>query len=686
MKMSSQNNNINVVKNMNDFETMEFIVNSSGAIVYVIDLGNFEILYANAKCKSEFGDVVGSVCYQALQNNMDSACEECSTCISCDIGHTFERESANTVNGKTYLFSDRVIMWMDGRLAKIQVGIDVTKQKELENRLLKERENAIASFEMLANSTMEGLIISDEQRVCIGVNNVAPILLGYEEDEMVGKKALEFIAEESLELVGRAINVKNQEPYEVVMCRKDGSKFAALVRGRDFELAGKSVRVSAVMDISTVKEKEKKILELACYDPLTSLPNRTLLMDRLENLIQKTKRSQTIGALLFIDLDDFKTINDTKGHFVGDGVIKESAKRIIGSIRQSDTACRLGGDEFVVLIDTSEADIAVATKSISKIATKILSTLKDAYIIGDYEFRLTASMGISVFCGDEYSVEDLMKHADSAMYHAKANGRNAFNFFDPNLQRAIEEKAYMVEKLRNALKNDELELHYQTQVDDSGFIVGVEALARWIDKDLGFVSPAVFIPLAEENGLIVQLGEWVIKEAVKLLKSWEQDEIKRNWRVSINISSKQFERRDFTNILYTTILEHKAQPDNLRLEITESLLFKNTGEALAKINHLKELGITLSIDDFGTGYSSLSYLKQLPIDELKIDRSFINDLTKDQNDVIIVQTIISIGRKFGLEVIAEGVETKEQLEMLLAMGCKNFQGYFFSKPVRASEL
>ncbi|MDD3468133.1 MAG: bifunctional diguanylate cyclase/phosphodiesterase, partial [Campylobacterales bacterium] len=454
----------------------------------------------------------------------------------------------------------------------------------------------------------------------------------------------------------------------------------------DFELAGKSVRVSAVMDISTVKEKEKKILELACYDPLTSLPNRTLLMDRLENLIQKTKRSQTIGALLFIDLDDFKTINDTKGHFVGDGVIKESAKRIIGSIRQSDTACRLGGDEFVVLIDTSEADIAVATKSISKIATKILSTLKDAYIIGDYEFRLTASMGISVFCGDEYSVEDLMKHADSAMYHAKANGRNAFNFFDPNLQRAIEEKAYMVEKLRNALKNDELELHYQTQVDDSGFIVGVEALARWIDKDLGFVSPAVFIPLAEENGLIVQLGEWVIKEAVKLLKSWEQDEIKRNWRVSINISSKQFERRDFTNILYATILEHKAQPDNLRLEITESLLFKNTGEALAKINHLKELGITLSIDDFGTGYSSLSYLKQLPIDELKIDRSFINDLTKDQNDVIIVQTIISIGRKFGLEVIAEGVETKEQLEMLLAMGCKNFQGYFFSKPVRASEL
>lgn len=684
--MSSENNEVNIVKHVNDFETMEFIVNSSGAIVYVIDLNNFEILYANAKCKDEFGDVLGKPCYKVLQKDMQNACPECSSSFSCNIGDTFERENKNTLNGKTYLFSDRIIMWIDGRIAKIQVGIDASRQKELENKIAKEREDAIRSFEMLTNSTMEALIISNEDQICVSVNQAAPKLLGYEPDEMIGKSALDFIAEESYALVSGYMQIKDQEPYEAVMVRKDGSKFEAMLRGRDFEVAGNKIRVSAVMDISTIKEKEKKILELACYDPLTALPNRTLLVDRLEQLIKKSKRTQTIGALIFIDLDDFKIINDTKGHLVGDEVIKESAKRIISNIRQNDTASRLGGDEFVVLIDTMETDKSVAVKNISKVASKILSALKETYIIGDYEFKLTASMGISVFCGDEYSIQDLMKHADSAMYHAKENGRNAFNFFDPKLQKAIEEKAYMIERLRNAIKNCEIELHYQTQVDDSGFIVGVEALARWIDKELGFVSPAVFIPLAEESGLIVSLGELVIKEAVKQLKAWEQDETKRNWRVSINISSKQFERRDFTNILYSTILEHKAQPDNIRLEITESLLFKNTQEALAKINHLKELGITLSIDDFGTGYSSLSYLKQLPIDELKIDRSFIRDLTADQNDVIIVQTIISIGRKFGLEVIAEGVETKEQLEILLNMGCKNFQGYLFSKPVSSGEL
>jgi diguanylate cyclase len=562
MQINSQNNDTSIVKHVSDFETMEFISNSSGALVYVVDLNNFEILYANAKCKDEFGEVVGNTCYKVLQKDRHAVCDECVNCLSHDIGHTFERENQSAANNKNYLFNDRIIMWRDGRLAKIQVGIDTTKHKELE-------------------------------------------------------------------------------------C---------------------------------------KIVELACYDPLTALPNRTLLVDRLEQLIQKSKRTQTICALLFIDLDDFKTINDTKGHHIGDEVIKESARRITDVLRQSDTACRLGGDEFVVLIDTMESDRRTAVDSAGKVASKILTSLKEPYNIGHYEFMLTASMGVSVFCGDEYSIEDLMKHADSAMYHAKENGRNAFNFFDPILQKALEEKAHMLKKLRHAIQDGGLELYYQTQVDDSGFIVGVEALARWTDDELGFVPPSIFIRLAEENNLIVPLGEWVIKEAVRQMKMWEQDETKRNWRISINISSKQFERRDFTDTLYAALLEYKAQPDNLRLEITESLLFKNTDEAQAKIKHLKELGITLSIDDFGTGYSSLSYLKQLPIDELKIDRSFISDITMDENDATIVQTIISIGRKFELEVIAEGVETKEQLEILMNMGCKNFQGYLFSKPVKASEL
>jgi diguanylate cyclase (GGDEF)-like protein len=558
---------MNTTRYHQEFDPMEVIVNSTGAMVYVIDLMSYEILYANDRCIEEFGDVLGKTCFKSLQINQDTPCHFCplqqsGNPLSHAVGTTFEWENQNSINNHYYFFNDRIVRWKNGQLAKVQVGIDITKQKKLE---------------------------------------------------------------------------------------------------------------------ADIKMKEAEIVKLAHYDILTELPNRLLLKEYIYKMIQQNGKNAQYGALLFIDLDQFKTINDTKGHDVGDMVLVETAKRIRNIIQHQDTLSRAGGDEFFVLINTYESDKERALTHVSTIAKTILAELQKPYFVRENDFCLSASIGIALF-DDAHSIDDLMKYADSAMYNAKANGRNTFRFFDPKLQQIIEDKAFMIEHLRKALDKNAMILYYQPQIGDKK-IIGVEALIRWYDPVEGMISPGKFIPIAEESGLIVPLGEWVIHEAVKQLTIWNSDPIKNKWRISVNVSYKQFEKDDFVPMMESIIHQYNIRPEKLRLELTESLLIKNTQEALNKINHLKVLGLSLSIDDFGTGYSSLSYLKQLPIDELKIDQSFIRDLTNDPNDVIIVETILSIGQKFGLEVIAEGVETQEQYEQLLSMGCEYFQGYLFGKPI-----
>ncbi|OHD77272.1 MAG: diguanylate cyclase [Sulfuricurvum sp. GWF2_44_89] len=552
------------------FDPMEAIINNTEALVYVIDLTTYEIVYANDRCKNTFGDVEGKACYRVLQLGQNGPCDFCPLQqqsvdpLSLPIGTSFEWENQNTINKHHYLYTDRIIRWKNGQLAKVQVGIDITSQKKLESEL------------------------------------------------------------------------KN----------------------------------------------------LTHYDTLTTLPNRLLFTVHLSNMIHQANRSKHYAAILFIDLDHFKTINNTKGHSMGDLVLVEAAKRIFNIVRQCDTVARFGGDEFVVLINTSKEDKIQATADAQVVAEKILTELEKPFYIDDYDFRTSASIGIAMFIDTEHSIDDLMKYADSAMHNAKANGRNTFRFFDPVLQKMIEERAHMINRLRKAIENNFMALHYQNQilVNRHQHVVGVEALLRWNDPEYGMISPGEFIPLAEESGLIIPLGEWIIREAAQQLKIWEEDPIKKDWRISVNISYKQFEKEDFVSVMRAILQEYKADSKRLRLELTESLLIKNTQDALDKINQLKALGLTLSIDDFGTGYSSLSYLKQLPIDELKIDQSFIRDLTSNRNDVIIVETIISIGQKFGFEVIAEGVETEEQYEQLVSMGCEYFQGYLFGRPVEPSYL
>jgi len=661
----------------------------SMALVNIIDLQSNEIIYANERCIDEFGEVVGSTCYEVLQKDKNAPCYNCPSkkdLLSYPVGTSFEWEHQNSINQKYYLFNEIIVLWDGNRKVKIQVGVDITQHKALEEELQEEKRSAVSSFETLLDATIEGIFLYDKDRKCKLANKVVADIFGYTKEEMVNVPALDFVAPESHELIKIHMQNKNQEPYEAILLRKDGTKFPGILRGHDLVLAGEKIRVSAVMDISESKKYEAKILKLAQYDLLTGLPNRALLKEHIHRAIQRSSRNFDYYALLFIDLDNFKTVNDTVGHNIGDMVLLEAARRLKKAIRSSDIVARLGGDEFVVLIDSEEMDKNLVIHQVNVIAQNILDELKVPYLIEENEFRITASIGIKLFNNDIMSMDELMKYADSAMYNAKEEGRNTFKFFNPKLQCVMEEKIILVDSLRQALEKSEMKLHYQPQVCSKAKISGVEALIRWKHSKKGFIPPSEFIPVAEESGLIIELGEWIVEEAVKQIKRWEADSQKCDWRVSINVSSKQFEDAKFISMIENILHKYGVKAEKIRLELTEGILIKNIDETLIKLHELKKMGLSLSIDDFGTGYSSLSYLKKLPIDELKIDQSFIRELIEDVNDEVITQTIITIGNQFGLEVIAEGVETKEQYEKLIDMGCHYFQGYLFSKPKEAELL
>lgn len=425
------------------------------------------------------------------------------------------------------------------------------------------------------------------------------------------------------------------------------------------------------------------IFRLSFYDPLTELPNRRLLMERFTKAMISSSRTLQYGGVLFIDLDNFKGINDFKGHISGDEVLRQMGKRLIDILRQTDTVARFGGDEYVILIENIATQRKDAATAIQEIAYKILEAAKNPFLIDEQPCYLSASIGIVLFSGEEFSVDQLLSHADSAMYAAKNSGRNTAQFYDAFLQETMAEQARLIHDLRSAIPLNQLYVVYQEQVNIQGITEGVEALMRWEHPEKGLISPAYFIPLAENSGSIISLGDWIFTKVIEQLQEWKKDSVKQHWRISVNVSPKQFEEEAYIAKLQEHIARTQIDPAKIRLELTEGLLIQNTQNAMEKINILKAIGFSFSIDDFGTGYSSLSYLKHLPIDELKIDQSFVKVLPESISDQIIIQTIITIGKTFGLEVIAEGVETTEQFELLRDMGCNTFQGFLFSRPQRA---
>ncbi len=475
---------------------------------------------------------------------------------------------------------------------------------------------------------------------------------------------------------------------ELINYKKDGTPFwlELEIVPVDYFSRGLSHWVSVARDITARKEAENKIEHLAFYDALTQLPNRQLLMDRLRDALSAGNRNTHIGALVFIDLDHFKVLNDTLGHARGDMLLQQVSSRLRMSLGPADTVARLGGDEFVIMLEGLGKNPQTVTDKARKVAEKVLAALSEPYDLSGHQYHGTCSLGITLFSRNQQSIGDLLKQADLAMYQAKAAGRNGVCFFDPEMQAAASADAAMSAQLRQGLRDQEFVLHYQPQVGREGRMIGAEALVRWQHPERGLMMPDDFIPQAEESGLILPLGEWVLEAACAQLAKWAQRRETEKLSISVNVSARQFRHPEFVDMLLGVLRTHRITPHHLKLELTESLLATGMEVTIAKMGKLKDAGVTLAIDDFGMGYSALSYLKYLPLDQLKIDRTFVKDVLTDPNDAAIARTIIGLAQSLALGVMAEGVETEEQRAFLAWHGCESYQGHLFCKTLPIDEL
>jgi len=555
---------------------------------------------------------------------------------------------------------------------------DITEQKLAEDR----QRIAAVAFE-----THEGIMIADANANIIRVNRAFREITGYEADEVIGKnpRILSSGAHDQAFYAAMWQQLLSEGSWsgEILDKRKSGEiypKRLTISTVKDGE--GKiSEYVAIFSDISASKKAEEEIRNLAFYDTLTRLPNRRLLLDRMSLALTSSMRSQHYGAVMFLDMDRFKTLNDTMGHDYGDLLLVEVAQRIRSCVREVDTVARMGGDEFVILVEDIDAIAEEASQKAALIAEKIRASLTEAYRLKDRLYHSSPSIGVCLYRGNEETIDALLKHADMAMYQAKESGRNTVRFFDPQMQHAVETRAALEADLRYAVFNGQLRLHYQIQVDDEHRALGAEVLVRWVHPTRGMISPAQFIPVAEESSLILEVGHWVLETACRQLAAWGKNELTRELSIAVNVSAQQFRLVDFVDRVMAVLRTFDVDASRLKLELTEGVVLNDVTDVVAKMYALKSLGVRLSMDDFGTGYSSLAYLKQLPLDQLKIDQSFVRDITTDPNDAVMVQTIIDMAHNFRLDVIAEGVETEGQLAFLKQHGCRAFQGYLFSKPI-----
>lgn len=548
------------------------------------------------------------------------------------------------------------------------------------------------------------LLVEDDPADIDLINGMLSDIAGYSFEIMLAgslQQARKLINENDFELVlidltlpdakgtvciERILEIKSGLPLVVLGGVDDQEAALTVVRhgAQDYLVKGmndKKLITRSICFAIERKKVERGLGYIERHDGLTGLVNRPLFMERLNRAVVRANRDKIQVAIMFIDLDRFKHINDTLGHNAGDTLLQEVATRLERCTREQDTVARFGGDEFTILLEgVNHANDAVI------VANKIIRSISYPIRIHDQELYVTPSIGITMYPDDADSVEQLMKHADSAMYRAKEEGRNGFQFYTDGMNRESEERMELESRLRQAMHKREFQLFYQPKINiRNGEMIGAEALIRWNQPDLGMVSPAKFIPLAEENGLINSIGEWVIREACSQMQEWNltgMDPI----RVAVNLSPRQLYQQDLADMILDTALEYSIVPRNIELEITESLLMDDTEASITTLKKLKEWGMHVSIDDFGTGYCSLAYLKRFPIETLKIDRSFVMDITTDPDDAAICSAIIALGHKLRLNVTAEGIETSEQLEFLKQQGCDEAQGFYFSKPLPAAEF
>ena len=532
----------------------------------------------------------------------------------------------------------------------------------------------------------EGIIICDENGLIIKTNQAFSNITGYSAEEALGRNP-RFLSSGRHDAsfyteMWKSLLANGKWDGEVWNRRKTGEIYPenlAIVIIKDSE--GKTINyVASMTDITKRVAASEEIKQLAFFDSLTGLPNRRLLLDRLAQTLHSNERTGNHGALLFLDLDNFKAINDSYGHDSGDLLLQQAAVRIVDSVRAIDTVSRIGGDEFVVILQSLNQQESEAVIEAEIIAKRILYSLNVPYKIKGRDDLCSTSIGATIFQSNADSI-DVLKQADIALYKAKESGRNVLFFFDPIMQTIINAQAEIKRDLKEALLQHQFELYYQVQVDVNGAPVGAEALLRWLHPTKGYISPADFIPIAEESQAIISIGDWVIDAACAQLKQWESNELTRTLSLSVNISAKEFRAENFVEKLKMTIRHHAINPSKLRFELTEGMLISDINDAIETMNKLNELGIYFELDDFGTGYSSLQYLKRLPVYQLKIDRTFVRDVVESVNEQGIVRAIIAMAEALQIRVLAEGVETKAQRQHLADIGCNYFQGYLFGKPV-----
>ena len=569
---------------------------------------------------------------------------------------------------------------MNGEIRTHCIFKDITQEQKIEKKL--------KLSNIVFENTTEAIMITNEKCEIISVNQAFSNITGYnfEEIQFQNPRILKSAKHDKDFYINlwSDLQIHNSWKGEIWNRKKNGDIYSewlniSVVKDSNGKILN---YVALFSDITKIKDSNARIEYLAHHDPLTNLPNRLLLNTRLNKSIEKCVQYEQKLAIFFIDIDNFKIINDTYGHSIGDKIINLVAQRLQKNIRKNDTISRIGGDEFIIVIE----DI-LEEKDIKKIASKIISDFTEPIKLEEYLFDTTISMGISIFPNNGLTVEDLIKQADTAMYIAKNSGRNQYQFYKEEMTSEIFEKIVMKQEISDAIKNNEFEVYYQPQIDiKSNKIIGAEALLRWNHKTLGLISPNDFIPHAEETKLIIPLGDFVLKTACLFIKSLHDKNLLKNGKIAVNISAVQLKHSDIFKNVLNNLKDTNLEPEFLELELTETFIMENIKESILILKNLKEIGVQLSIDDFGTGYSSLSYLKLFPIDKLKIDKSFISEIPHSQKDEAITKTIIALGKGLGIKVIAEGVEKENQKDFLALENCDEIQGWFYAKALKKEEF
>jgi diguanylate cyclase (GGDEF)-like protein/PAS domain S-box-containing protein len=571
-----------------------------------------------------------------------------------------------------------------GETVQLAVTRDITERKQSEEAL----RIAATAFE-----SQQGMVVTNAQREILRVNQAFTRITGYSADEAMGQYPSMLSSgrhdQSFYAAMSQVLESEGAWTGEIWNRRKSGEMYPEWLSISAVKDEGgvPTHFVGIFADISQHKADQEQIEALAFFDPLTSLPNRRLLLDRLKQALHASTRHSRKSALLFVDLDNFKTLNDTLGHHQGDLLLTQVTQRLKTCVRDGDTVARLGSDEFVVMLEDLSESLEEAANQAEVAGVKVLTTLSQDYPLGSVAHHNTTSIGITLFGGaQQESNEEPLKRAELAMFQAKAAGRNTLRFYDPQMQARVSAHAALEADLREAIPANQLTLHYQAQVLGGGRITGVEALLRWQHPQRGMVSPTQFIPLAEETGLILPIGQWVMETACMQLAAWATDPALCHLTIAVNVSARQFRRADFVDSVLTTLARTGATAKLLKLELTESMLVDDVEAIIAKMGALKAHGVGFSLDDFGTGYSSLTYLKRLPLDQLKIDQGFVRNIVTDPNDAAIAKMVVVLAESLGLAVIAEGVELQAQADFLAHLGCHAYQGYLFSRPLPLEAL